>query len=357
MIRNSHSERNTTPVPGEALRPRIPPRGGKTGSSVRHDAHHSRAIGRAGNAIGFDRRHAALRNLAAAATIALAGTALAQSETDPAPGDRWRDCDECPEVLAVPAGTFTMGSPASEEGRYDREGPAHQVPIARPFAIGVYEVTRDEYSRFVRATNHSSGDGSCLVNEEHHWEERAGRSWRSLDFQQSTRHPAVCVSWEDATAYVSWLSGRTGMNYRLPSAAEWEYAARAGTNTPWYWGDNIDMQCRYANGADMATEFPWRTTCYDGHARTSLVGSYQANAFGLYDMIGNAWEWVQDCFNWSYEGAPATQAAWLDGDCSSRVMRGASWASTPTYLRAAHRGGERTTFRSDYTGFRVARTL
>ena len=127
MIRKSHSERNTAPVPGEALRPRIPPREGKTGSSVRHDAHHSRAIGRAGNAIGCDRFHAALRVLAAAATIALAGTALAQSETDPAPGDRWRDCDECPEVVAIPAGTFTMGSPASEEGRYEREGPAHQV--------------------------------------------------------------------------------------------------------------------------------------------------------------------------------------------------------------------------------------
>lgn len=295
--------------------------------------------------------------LTIAAAVLLAGSVLAQSATGRTPGERWRDCDNCPEVVAIATGSFTMGSPASEEGRYDREGPAHQVAIARPFAIGVYEVTRDEYSRFVQATNYDSDAESCLVHEDHHWEERSGRSWRDPGFPQSARHPAVCVSWEDATAYVSWLSGRTGMDYRLPSAAEWEYAARAGTSAPWYWGPSTEMQCRYANGADMATDFPWRTQCDDGHARTSLVGSYQANAFGLHDMIGNAWEWVQDCFNWSYEGAPATGGPWLDGDCSSRIMRGASWASTPTYLRAAHRAGERTTFRSDYTGFRVARSL
>ena len=296
-------------------------------------------------------------NLIIAAAALLAASLLAPSAAGQTPGERWRDCDDCPEVVAIAAGSFTMGSPASEAGRYDREGPAHEVTIARPFAIGVYEVTLDEYSRFVQATNHDSDAQSCLVHEDHHWEERFERNWRDPGFPQSTRHPAVCVSWEDATAYVSWLSGRTGVEYRLPSAAEWEYAARAGTSAPWYWGDSTEMQCRFANGADMATDFPWRTQCDDGHARTSLVGSYRANAFDLHDMIGNAWEWVQDCFNWSYEGAPATGAPWLDGDCSSRIMRGASWASTPKYLRAAHRAGERTTFRSDYTGFRVARTL
>ena len=297
------------------------------------------------------------RNLTRTATIAFACLIASPSIADHQPGERWRDCDECPEVVAVPAGTFTMGSPASEEGRYDREGPIRQVAIVRPFVIGVYEITRDEYSRFVQATNHPSGDGSCLVNEGDHWEERAGRNWRDLDFPQSTRHPAVCISWDDAWAYVAWLSQLTGLEYRLPSAAEWEYAARAETNTPWYWGENIEDQCRNANGADAATDFPWRTGCNDGHARTSLVGSFQANAFGLHDMLGNAWEWVQDCFNWSYDGAPATGVAWEKGDCSARVMRGASWASTPKYLRAAHRAGERPTFRSDYTGFRVARTL
>jgi formylglycine-generating enzyme required for sulfatase activity len=292
-----------------------------------------------------------------AATVALAGTAAAQDDGGRSTGDRWRDCDGCPEMVAIPAGTFSMGSPASEAGRYDREGPVHEVTISRPFAIGVYEVTRDEYSRFVHATSHSSGDDSCLVNEGDHWEERAGQDWLNLEFPQTLRHPVVCISWNDAAAYVAWLSQRTGMDYRLPSAAEWEYAARAGTSAPWYWGQSTEMQCLYANGADLATDFPWRTLCDDGHARTSLVGSYQANAFGLHDVIGNSWEWVQVCFNWSYEGAPASGDPWLDGDCSSRVMRGASWASTPKYLRAAHRAGERATFRSDYTGFRVARSL
>ena len=298
-----------------------------------------------------------VRNLLVTATVALACPVVAQDKADHASGDRWRDCDECPEIVAIPAGTFTMGSPASEEGRYEREGPTHRVTIIRPFAIGVYEVTRDEYSRFVQATNHSSGDESCLVNEGHHWKERAGRSWRNLAFPQTVRHPAVCISWYDATAYVSWLSQRTGVDYRLPSAAEWEHAARAGTSTPWYWGDSTEAQCQYANGADEATDFPWRLRCNDDHARTSLVGSFQANGFGLHDMLGNAWEWVQDCFNWSYAGAPTTGDAWQEGDCSARVMRGASWASTSKYLRAAHRAGERAAFRSDYTGFRVARTL
>ena len=293
-----------------------------------------------------------------ATTVALfAHMAAAQNDAGRVPGDRWRDCDECPELVAIPVGTFTMGSPASEAGRYDREGPAHPVTIARPFAIGVYEVTRDEYSKFVRATNHSSGGESCLVNEDQDWEEVAGRSWLNLAFPQTVRHPAVCVSWNDATAYVRWLSEQAGMDYRLPSAAEWEYAARAGASTPWYWGDSTEAQCRNANGADEATDFPWRAGCNDGYAKTSLVGLFQANAFGLHDVLGNAWEWVQDCFNWSYVGAPADGSAWEEGDCSSRVMRGASWASTSTYLRAAHRAGERTTFRSDYTGFRIARML
>ena len=299
-----------------------------------------------------------LGKLAAIATVAALACPVAAQDTAGHPsGDRWRDCDACPEIVSIPAGKFLMGSPASEAGRYEREGPYHEVTVTRPFAIGVYEVTRREYSIFVSATNHASDERPCLVNEGDTWTERTGMSWRSLAFPQTGRHPAVCISWRDATAYVAWLSRITGAEYRLPSAAEWEYAARAGTNTPWYWGDSSQRQCEYANGADEAGGFPWRIRCDDGHAKTSLVGSYQANAFGLYDMLGNAWEWVQDCFRWSYDGAPTDGSAWEKGDCSARVMRGASWASTPTYLRAAHRAGERVDFRSDYTGFRVARTL
>ena len=297
------------------------------------------------------------RSLLVGASVTLATNAIAQGEPARTPGERWRDCEECPEIVSIPPGSFTMGSPASEEGRYDREGPAHAVTITRPYAIGVYEVTRDEYARFVRATNHAPAEQSCLVNEGFEWNELEGVNWRDVDFPQTVRHPAICISWDDARAYVAWLSEHTGVKYRLPSAAEWEYAARGGTSTAWYWGSTTEDQCRNANGADASTEFPWRIECTDGYAKTSLVGSYRPNAFGLHDVLGNAWEWVQDCFNWSYVGAPVDGSAWEEGDCGSRVLRGASWASTSKYLRAAHRGGERASFRSDYTGFRVARSL
>lgn len=294
------------------------------------------------------------KSVAIAAAVVLAAPALAQDASREL-GERWRDCEGCPEMVLIPAGTFVMGSPDSESGRYEREGPVREVVIPEPFAISVYEVTRGEYARFVRATNYLGGS-SCLVNEGHGWELHTGLDWEDPGFPQTPRHPAVCISWDDASAYVEWLTQRTGIDYRLPSAAEWEYAARAGTSTPWYWGDNVDMQCHYANGADVASGFPWSTGCDDGYTKTALVGLFRANAFGLYDMLGNAWEWVQDCFNWSYEHAPTTSDPWEEGDCANRVMRGASWASTPTYLRAAHRGGEQTTFRSDYTGFRVVRS-
>lgn len=259
-------------------------------------------------------------------------------------------------MVIVPAGTFTMGSPEAEAGRYEREGPVREIAIPEPFAMSVYEITRGEYARFVRATSYLGGN-SCVVNEGHGWEQHDGLDWQNPGFSQTPRHPAVCISWDDASAYVEWLTQRTGIDYRLPSATEWEYAAWAGTSTPWYWGKDVSIQCHYANGADAASGFPWSTGCDDGHAKTALVGLFRANAFGLNDMLGNAWEWVQDCFNWSYEQAPTSSDAWEEGDCMTRVMRGASWASTPTYLRAAHRGGEQTTFRNDYTGFRVARAM
>ena len=297
------------------------------------------------------------RSLMVAAMVTVATAAVAQSDSGRGTGDRWRDCDGCPEVVSILPGSFMMGSPETEEHRYEREGPLHPVTIARPFAIGVYEVTRDEYSRFVRATNHSPQEQSCMVNEGVKWKKLVGVDWRNLAFPQTVRHPVVCVSWNDAAAYVEWLSEYTGVRYRLPSAAEWEYAARAGSTAPWYWGNNTEPQCRHANGADQASGFPWALGCNDGYAKTSLVGSYQPNAFELYDMLGNAWEWVQDCYTDSYVGAPADGSAWEEDGCAGRVMRGASWASTPKYLRAAHRGGEWPSFRSDYTGFRVARDL
>ena len=171
----------------------------------------------------------------------------------------------------------------------------------------------------------------------------------------------VCVSWDDAKAYVRWLSGKTRHEYRLLSEAEWEYVARAGTTTARYWGESKSGQCRYANGADRQAKRrkPTRTTVYcdDVYYQTSPVGTYEANGFGLHDVLGNVWEWTEDCWNESYEGAPSDGSAWESGNCDRRVLRGGSWNSKPRILRSANRNWVATGSRNDSDGFRVARTL
>ena len=277
----------------------------------------------------------------------------------PKAGDRFRDCSECPEMVVVPAGSYRMGSPSYEQRRQEDEGPVHEVTIA-PFAIGRHEVTVAGFERFVDATGYSAGN-SCETFEG--GEERAGRGWRNPGFGQSGRHPVACVNWNDAQAYVEWLSRETGEEYRLPSESEWEYAARAGTVTAWHWGDESG-QCRYANGLDASMEerYPgWDeylgAACHDGHAHTAPVGSFAANGWGLHDMLGNVWEWTEDCWNGSYAGAPSNGSAWEDGDCAVRVLRGGSWFNSPSVLRAAVRSGNTSGYRINLFGFRVARTL
>ena len=257
-----------------------------------------------------------------------------------------RDCPECPEMVLVPAGSFTMGSPASEEGRYDNEGPVHRVRIPEPFAVGKYEVTRGEFARFVSATGHDTGS-SCWTREGGKWKNRSGWSWRSPGYSQTERDPAVCVSWEDARSYARWLSGKTGKEYRLLSESEWEYAARAGTTTRYYWGNAIGRNRANCNGCGSRWD----------NEQTAPVGSFAANGFGLHDMHGNVWEWVEDCWNDDYAGAPSDGSAWESGNCARRVLRGGSWSGDPRYLRAANRGRSDTGFRSGSLGFRVARTL
>ena len=176
----------------------------------------------------------------------------------------------------------------------------------------------------------------------------------------------TCVSWEDATAYVRWLSAETGADYRLPSEAEWEYAARAGTTTPFYWGTSVNEHCAHGNGADRMTErtftsqsFTWSfSDCSDGAARTVLVGSYNPNVFGLYDMAGNVWEWVEDCWHDNYAGAPDYGTAWTrGGECGRRVSRGGSWYNDRVDLRSALRDRSDAGLRSHLLAFRVSRTL
>ena len=286
-------------------------------------------------------------------------------------GTKLRDCDECPELVVVPPGTYQMGlseSVSEEELEYffvDSARPVHRVTIARPFAVGAYEVTRGEYVRFVSASGHSTGN-SCWTydseDDEDPWKERSGRSWRNPGFSQTDRDPVVCVSWQDAQAYVGWLSRETGHGYRLPSESEWEYAARAGTTTPYYWGADASIRCRYGNAVDASYErhigFSLSDDgCDDGHIYTAPVGSFQANGFGLHDVHGNVWEWVDDCSNESYVGAPVDGSAWESGDCSVRELRGGSWLDEPRSLRSADRIRGTADDRFDDVGFRVARTL
>ena len=281
---------------------------------------------------------------------------IALRKAVPGAGDRFRDCPECPEMVVVPAGSFRMGSPSWEPGRQDREGPVHEVTFHRPFALGVHEVTVAEFGRFVDETGHRTGS-SCRVVRSGEWEDRTGLGWRDPGFGQGGGHPVVCASWNDARAYVKWLSLRTGEAYRLPSESEWEYAARAGTETARYWGEGESGQCRYENGADASTAVSWGVRCDDGHPRTAPVGSFDANGWGLHDMLGNVWEATGDCWNGGYAGAPADGRVWESGDCSHRVFRGGAWADRPSKLRAARRVKVWAGYRSIHRGFRVARAL
>ena len=300
------------------------------------------------------------------------GEAFARTLQEHPPGSIFRDCAECPEMVVVPSGSYQMGSPAFEEGRNDDEGPVHRVTIAEPFAVGVYEVTRGEFERFAQETGYLSGGGDgCWfwrAESDGKFEKDSDRDWRAPGYAQTDQHPVVCVNWRDAQIYVKWLSRTTGESYRLLSEAEWEFVARGGTQTAWHWGDDETGQCRHANGFDRSTKrrYPkWKAAkCDDDAVHTSEVGKYKANAFGLFDTAGNVWEWVEDCWNENYTGAPADGSAWTSGDCGARIVRGGSWGDLPRSLRSANRfwivSGNRDGsfgFRISNNGFRIARTL
>ena len=243
------------------------------------------------------------------------------------PGRKFRETlrsgGEGPEMVVIPAGRFRMGCLSNDDACNDVEKPVREVAIAAPFALSVHEVTFEDYDRFAYPNK---------VDDEG-W----GRG----------RRPVVMVSWNDAQEYVEWLSAQTGAAYRLPSEAEWEYAARAGTTTKYHWGNEIGRNRANCHG----------DRCGDQWETTAPVGSFRANGFGLFDMHGNVWEWVEDCWNPSYAGAPTDGGAWLAGVCSVRVLRGGSWGVDPGALRAADRIWNPAGSRIDIIGFRVARTL
>ncbi len=255
-------------------------------------------------------------------------------------GTVFRDCADCPEMVVIPTGSFTMGSPERETDRYPNEGPQHPVSIRQAFAAGKYEVSKAQFGRFVAESGHSVG-GGCYWWTGSKFELDAAKSWRSPGYAQTENDPVACVSWEDAKAYTRWLSQKTGKTYRLLTEAEWEYAARAGTSTAYSFGDTITTQ--QANHSNTLE-------------RTVPVGSYPANAFGLHDMHGNVWEWTQDCWNANYNGAPSDGSAWTAGDCGPRVLRGGSWVNSPRNLRSAVRFGGPVGYRIINSGVRVSRT-
>lgn len=253
-------------------------------------------------------------------------------------------------MLVIPAGRFTMGTAAGEEERErlaeefrGRSEPRREVSVGA-FAMAAHEVTRGQYRWFVEATGRDA-DG-CFVWSGGAFIHAPARSWRSPGFDLTDDHPAVCVSWQDARAYVEWLGVRTGRRYRLASEAEWEYAARAGTTTPFYTGASITQEQANFVADDKSVYYE----------QTVDVGSFRPNRFGLHDMHGNAWEWVEDCYNPTYIDAPTNGAAWTSGDCSRRVVRGGSWSNLPSGIRSAFRSKSTISTRYDNYGFRVART-
>ena len=278
--------------------------------------------------------------------LALLQQEAAQKRTEAAkakkPGQVFRDCPDCPEMVVVPAGSFTMGSPTNERGRFDNEGPPRKVTIAKPFAVGKYEVTFVEWDACV-------ADGGCKYTP---GDEGWGRGKR----------PVINVGWWYINnEYLPWLSHKTSKRYRLLTEAEWEYATRAGTRTRFHFGDDERDLCTYANIADLTAQEKHKdwtiAICRDHHINTATVGSFRPNAFGLYDVHGNVWEWVQDCYEDSYARGPSDGSAVPDRVGCSRVLRGGSWSVNPRNLRAAVRIRLAPFNRDSSSGFRVARTL
>jgi formylglycine-generating enzyme len=305
---------------------------------------------------------------AAVVLMALAASASVVPARAAAPPAPFRDCPECPEMIRVPAGTFTMGTPAADaaDPATRAESQATIVRIARPFAIGRMEVTRRQFAAFVADTDYEAKTNCRTWNDElARYAEDRTRSWQNPGRPVAARddHPATCVSWADAKAYVQWLARRTRKPYRLPSESEWEYAARAGSTKARPWGESAADGCAYANVFDASSRqqypFGWAAaSCDDRHADVAPVGSLQPNAFGLHDMIGNVAEWVEDCATDSYVGRPRDDKPWVwIGGCERRIQRGGGWLTTPERARSAFRGDGPAEERADYLGFRVALDL
>lgn len=285
---------------------------------------------------------------------ALAAAAAAQERTE----REFLECAGCPQMVGIPAGKFVMGSPAGEPGRFQNEGPQHVVSI-KAFALGKYDVTSEEFLAFLKQTGYQPQPCNALLN----------MRWRSLGNgfayppydEEPRRWPASCLDTKDALAYIAWLNKKVRLErpglakrpgpYRLPSEAEWEYAARGGTATARWWGEEIGAGNANCNGCGSAWD----------NRELAEVDSFAPNPFGLYGMLGNVWQWTADCWHRSYVGAPADGRAWTEPGCKKHVLRGGSWDNVAIFIRSATRsegsadGGEYDY--SSLAGFRVARDL
>ena len=312
------------------------------------------------------------RSLVPAALAASLVAAVSPSRSAP---ETFQDCPDCPRMIALPDGSSVIGSPADEPERHQTEPLQHTERIAA-FAVSETEVTRGQFAAFVADTKrempvgcYTHGDGMDTTSDLD-----AAASWRAPRFEQSDDHPVVCVTWEDASDYAAWLSRKTGQTYRLPSDAEWEYAARAGTTSAYFWGADADRGCDWMNGGDpsLSRALPlWPRAvardkaagvpgarmleCDDGSAFTSAARHYKPNAFGIYDVAGNVWEWVDAC----REYAPSTDGGTAGSSsdrCSLRGVRGGSWDDWPLELRSADRHKTAPDTRRNDVGFRIARS-
>jgi formylglycine-generating enzyme required for sulfatase activity len=284
------------------------------------------------------------------------------------PPKTFRDCPNCPEMVVIPPGKFQMGAAPGENQRFQvpateagRDEPQHQVTFAKPFALAKFDITRAEFAAFANAANFRPRPG-CLTFAGGSWTPQPQGSWQEPGFPQTDRDPAVCMNEIEINAYLGWLRRETGKDYRLPSEAEWEYAARGGTTTAYYWGDDVTQACAYENVGDETHREKYGGSaaipCRDGFADTAPVGSLKPNPFGLYDMLGNVYVTVADCWNESYAGAPSDGSAWMTGDCARHVARKAGFGSAREWaLRADNRLPEGSLAKRNRFGFRVALSL
>jgi len=280
----------------------------------------------------------AVKPVPAATAIATpAATTVKMPPRNFQPGQVFKDCADCPDMVAIPAGSFDIGSTGSN---VQDEKPGRRVTIDQSFAMGKIEITRGQFAAFVSATGHDTDD-QCLKLVDGKWEAFGDNDWRNPGYPQDDSHPVACVDWFDAQAYVKWLSNRTGKHYQLPTESQWEYACRAGEQNEYCGSDNPDSVAWYNQNSDRTTH---------------PAGTKLANQFGLYDMNGNVVEWVQDSYHDQYKGIPDDGSAWA-GNGSKRVLRGGSWIYSWNRVRAAFRSVSAPGYRYFDSGFRVERKL